>query len=122
MNAIIANSDAVGLLPLTAVMAEVQSGSLCVHPFVEPWFESDFAVARLAQGGLSRVGETFVRMVQEANVKTLELERRVAPELLVPPRRTRIKTRKPRRVPRWINKIFERRLTGDNLGSAAGNH
>jgi DNA-binding transcriptional LysR family regulator len=53
MKTIIAGTDAVALLPLNQVMAEVRSRQLVVLPVVVPWLQADFAVVRLAHRSLS---------------------------------------------------------------------
>ena len=92
MKSIVARTDAVSLLPLNQVMAEVRSRQLVVLPVV-PWFQSDFGVVRLAHRSLSPVGETFVRMLQEEDALLLDFERNAAAELLAAPRRTRTRAR-----------------------------
>jgi DNA-binding transcriptional LysR family regulator len=57
MKTIIAATDAVSVLPLTTVMAEVRARQLVVLPLVEPWFHSEFGVVRLAHRSLAPIEE-----------------------------------------------------------------
>jgi DNA-binding transcriptional LysR family regulator len=88
MKTIIASTDAVALLPLNQVMAEVRSRQLFVLPIVVPWLQADLAVVRMAHRSLSLLGEAFVRTLQEEDAKLLEFERRAAAKLFAAPRRT----------------------------------
>ncbi len=89
MKTIISGTNAVALLPLNSVMAEVKSRELAVLPLVAPWFKPEFGVVRMAHRSLSPVGETFVRLLQEEDAKVLDFERRAAAELFATPRRAR---------------------------------
>jgi DNA-binding transcriptional LysR family regulator len=82
MKTIVAGTDAVALLPLKPVMAEVLSRQLSVLPLVAPWFQGDLAVVRIAHRSLSPVGETFVRMLQDEDARLLDLERDAAAKLI----------------------------------------
>jgi DNA-binding transcriptional LysR family regulator len=93
MKTIIAGTDAIALLPLNAVIAEVTSGQMDVLSLVAPWFQGDVAVVRLAHRSLSPLGETFVRMLQEEDAKLLDFERKAAAELFAAPRRARTRAR-----------------------------
>jgi DNA-binding transcriptional LysR family regulator len=93
MKAIIVGTDAVGLMPLNAMMAEVQSRQIHVLPLVAPWCQGDVAVVRIAHRSLSPVGETFVRMVQEEDAKLLDFEQKAALKIFASPRRAGRRTR-----------------------------
>jgi DNA-binding transcriptional LysR family regulator len=93
MKTIIASTDAVSLLPLNQIMAEVRSRQLCVLPLA-PWFQSNFGVVRLAHRSLSPVGETFVRILQEEDAIVLDFERSAAEELLSARRRSRTRAKR----------------------------
>ena len=60
MKMIVAETEAVGLLPLNTVMAEVQDGQLVVLSLVLPFLKVEFGIVRLAHRSLSPLGETFV--------------------------------------------------------------
>jgi DNA-binding transcriptional LysR family regulator len=87
MKAVILETNAFTVLPLSAVKAEIQSRQLTVLPLVVPWFQAEFAVVRLAHRSLSPVGETFVRMLQEEDAAVLDSERGVGAELFAKPKR-----------------------------------
>jgi DNA-binding transcriptional LysR family regulator len=89
MKKIAAGSDAVAVLTLNTVMAEVQNGHLAVLPLVAPWIQGNFVAVRLAHRSLSPLGETFVRLLVEVSAEVLDLERKNAPKLLAAPKRAR---------------------------------
>jgi DNA-binding transcriptional LysR family regulator len=93
MKTIIAGTDAIALLPLNQVMADVLSGQMVVLPIVAPWFQGSLAVVRIAHRSLSPVAETFVNMVQEEDAKVFEFERRTAAKLFPAPRHARARAR-----------------------------
>jgi DNA-binding transcriptional LysR family regulator len=84
MKAIVLGTDAVGILPLNSVKAEVLLRQFHVLPLVAPWFHVELGVVRLARRSLSPIGETFLRMLQEEDVKILAFERAAADELVAP--------------------------------------
>jgi len=86
MKTIAAGTDAVAILPLNTVMAEVSAGQLVVLPFVSPAMRPNFAVVRLAHRSLSPLGETFVRLLLEADAELFEFEQKTAPKLLASPK------------------------------------
>jgi len=96
MKTIVAGTDAVSVLPLSTVTAEVLSGQFAILPLVESWFHSEFGVVRLAHRSLSPVGETFVRVLQEVDAKLLDSETRAISKLFGGPRRARPKARRAR--------------------------
>lgn len=81
MKDIAAASDAIAILPLSIVAEEVQRGELVAIP-APSWLKANFGIAHLAQRSLSPLGETFVRMVQEADQELLEWEETNATKLL----------------------------------------
>ena len=81
LKTIVRGSDAIALIPLNVVMAEVRAGKLVVLPIIRPWLKSSFAVVRLAHRSLSPLGEKFVSLLMEEDRKLLEYERRLAEEL-----------------------------------------
>jgi DNA-binding transcriptional LysR family regulator len=93
MKTIIARTDAITVLPLNAVMPEVESRELVVLPFSVPLFHSTFGIVRMAHRSLSPVGETFVRMLQEEDAKLFDFERKAAAKLFAAPRHARTRAR-----------------------------
>ena len=89
MKTLVAGTDAVSVMPLSTIMAEVRSRQLVVLPLVAPWFHSEFGVVRLAHRSLSPIGETFVRMLQEEDAKVLEIENKAIPKVAAAPGRAR---------------------------------
>jgi len=87
MKTIIAGTEAISVLPLSTVIAEVLSRQLVILPLVAPWFHSEFGVVRLAHRSLSPIGETFVRMLQEEDAKLVGIENEAALKLYGVPRR-----------------------------------
>ncbi len=93
MKTIIADTDAISVLPLSTVLDDVLSRHFVILPLVAPWFHSEFGVVRLAHRSLSPLGETFVRMLQEEDAKVLDTEKKAVPKLFAAPRRARAGTR-----------------------------
>jgi DNA-binding transcriptional LysR family regulator len=81
MKTISAGSDAVTVMPLSAVMPEVRAGVLAVLPLIEPWLQGTFAAGRLAHRSLSPLGERFVRILLEEDRKVYEFEQQAEREL-----------------------------------------
>jgi DNA-binding transcriptional LysR family regulator len=80
MKTITLRSNAVALLPLNVVAEEIERGELCVIPGT-PWLRGTFGIVRLARRSLSPLGETLVRMVQEADEDLIEWEEKTAKRL-----------------------------------------
>jgi DNA-binding transcriptional LysR family regulator len=89
MKMIVAETDAVGLLPLNAVMAEVRAAQLVILSLVPPFLKVDFGIVRLAHRSLSPIGETFVRIQQEVDAEVLDFERKNAPRVVAASKPTR---------------------------------
>jgi DNA-binding transcriptional LysR family regulator len=87
MKIIATESDAVTVLPLHLVIDEVERGELVAIPAPD-WFRGNFGIAYLAHRSLSPLGETFVRMVHQADAELLEWEHKTARRLF--------KTKEPR--------------------------
>jgi DNA-binding transcriptional LysR family regulator len=90
MKTIAAETDTVGLLPLNAVMAEVRAGQLVVLSLAPPFLKVDWGIVRLSHRSLSRLGETFVRLLLEVDAELLDFEQK---KVLVAPRRNRSRPR-----------------------------
>jgi len=81
LKTIVRGSDAIALLPLNVVMADVRAGKLTVLPIVRRWLQSEFAVVRLAHRSLSPLGEKFVSLLMEEDRNLFAYEERAAEEL-----------------------------------------
>ena len=73
MTAIVAESDAIGLMPMSLIAREVADGSLVALPTEAPWLGRAFAIIELEDRSLSPSAEQFLRFVREA----VELAERV---------------------------------------------
>jgi DNA-binding transcriptional LysR family regulator len=93
MKMIVTETDAVTILPMNVVSAEVRSGQLVVLSLVPPFLQVDFGIVRLAHRSLSPLGETFVRLVLEVDAELLECEHKNASRVLAAPRRTPARTK-----------------------------
>jgi DNA-binding transcriptional LysR family regulator len=82
MKKVVAGTDAVGLLTLSVVGAELQSRALAVLPIVEPWLHGRFGVIRLAHRSLSPVGEALVTRLREVDAEVAAAEEKMARALL----------------------------------------
>lgn len=67
MKTIVAESDAVGLMPMSLVAREIASGALAALPIEAPWLGRSFAVIELEDRSLSPSAERFLRLVREAD-------------------------------------------------------
>lgn len=88
MKTIVGTSDAIAILPLNVVAAEVAGGTLAVLPLVEPWLRGDFALIRLARRTLPPTSEKFWQLLLEADAN-LSLATRVAERSLLRHRKTK---------------------------------
>jgi DNA-binding transcriptional LysR family regulator len=93
MKMIAAETDAVGILPLNVVWAEVRSGQLVVLSLVPPFLNVDFGIVRLAHRSLSPLGETFVRLLLEVDAELLDFEQKNISSVLAAPRRARARAK-----------------------------
>jgi hypothetical protein len=78
MNAIVAESDTVGLLPLNTMLHEIELGTMTVLRLVEPWMLISFSIVRFEHRSLSPLGEKFVQLVVEEDAKLAEFEEKTA--------------------------------------------
>ena len=97
MKAIVASSDAVGILPLGVVVPELTADTLALIPLVEPWLQGNFALVRLARRQLPLVGEKFWQLLLEADAELTVVTQKAERTLL---KGTRKKTARPRRAAR----------------------
>jgi len=68
----IKKTDWATILPMTAVVSDLESGRLCLNPIVEPSIKSDFYVAHLTQSPLSAAARVFVDALREASRSNAE--------------------------------------------------
>ncbi len=80
MKTVALESDAVAILPLNVVAGEVERGELVALPAPD-WVRANFGIVRLAHRSLSPLGETFVRLLQEADAELLEWEEKTTARL-----------------------------------------
>lgn len=62
----IKSTDWATILPLTAVVNDLESEQLCLNPIVEPSIKSDFYLAHLTQSPFSAATQSFVRALKDA--------------------------------------------------------
>jgi len=94
MKMLVAETDAVSVLPLNAIMAEVRTGQLKILGFVPQWMKADFGILRLEHRSLSPIGETFVRLIKEVDAELFEFEQKNAQKVLATPKPGRTKARR----------------------------
>lgn len=92
MKNIVRQSNAITGLPLCVVIDEVKRGELVVLPG-RPWMRVTIGVVRLAHRSLSPLGESFVKLLQEADAELLVWEEETARTLFQKPVKGRAKTR-----------------------------
>lgn len=61
----VCNSNWATILPLTAVLCDIESDRLCVNPIVEPYLEADLYLINLRQHPLTATAKLFVEALQE---------------------------------------------------------
>lgn len=83
MKTVALESDAVALLPLNVMADELERGDLVAVPAPD-WVRANFAIVRLAHRSLSPLGETFVRIVHDADAELLAWEEKTAARLFRP--------------------------------------
>ena len=67
MKAIVAESDAIGLMPMSLITREIADGSLVALPIEAPWLGRAFAIIELEDRSLSPSAEQFLRFVRDAD-------------------------------------------------------
>jgi hypothetical protein len=67
MKAIVAESDAIGLMPMSLIAREIAEGSLVALPIEAPWLGRTFAIIELEDRALSPSAEQFLRFVRDAD-------------------------------------------------------
>jgi DNA-binding transcriptional LysR family regulator len=74
MKAIVAESDAIGLMPMSLIAREVADGSLVALPTEAPWLGRAFAIIELEDRSLSPSAEQFLRFVRETDELAARVE------------------------------------------------
>jgi len=105
MKTIVLETDAVGIMPLHAAMAEVRAGQLVFLSLIPEFMKVSWAIVRLVHHSLSRVGETFVRFVLDADAELLDFEEKNTPTILVEPRRAPPGPRPAKRSGKSLGKV-----------------
>jgi DNA-binding transcriptional LysR family regulator len=67
MKTIVAESDAIGLMPMSLIAREIAEGSLAVLAIDAPWLGRTFAIIELEDRALSPSAEQFLRFVRDAD-------------------------------------------------------
>jgi DNA-binding transcriptional LysR family regulator len=91
MKYIAQESDAVALLTLNVLLADLNAKAIAVLPLVLPVLQGEFGIVRLARRSLSPLGELFVRMLLDVDAEVAQVEERAARKLF-PPNRSRAST------------------------------
>lgn len=68
----IGNSDWATILPMTAVLSDLESARLCFNPIVEPTIKSDFYLIHPTQNPLSEAARVFVDALHKAGEGTAD--------------------------------------------------
>jgi DNA-binding transcriptional LysR family regulator len=87
MKEIVAESDAIGLMPMSLIARELADGSLVALPIEAPWLGRTFAIVELENRTPSPSAEQFLHFVREADAEAA----RTAP----PQRRRRTRQAQP---------------------------
>jgi len=69
MKTIAAGSDAIAVLPLGVVAAEIRDGTLTALPLVEDWLKGNFAIIRLARRTPPACFADFVQLLLDADAE-----------------------------------------------------
>jgi DNA-binding transcriptional LysR family regulator len=88
MKMLAAETDAVSVLPLNAIMTEVRNGQLKILSFVPQWMKANFGILRLVHRRLSPVGETFLRLLLEVDAEVVEFEQMNTSKMLASSKRS----------------------------------
>ncbi|MFN5495217.1 MAG: LysR family transcriptional regulator [bacterium] len=67
MKAIVAESEAIGLMPMSLIAREVAEGSLVALPIEAPWLGRTFAIIEIEDRTPSPSAEQFLRYIREAD-------------------------------------------------------
>ena len=92
MKTIAQGSDAVALVPLTPLLADLEAGIIAILPLELSLLKPAFGIVRLARRSLSPLGELFVRTLLEVDAEVAALEEKAA-ERLFPVARRRSRKR-----------------------------
>jgi len=67
MKAIVADSDAIGLMPMSLIAREIAAGALVALPIEAPWLGRTFAIIEVEDRSPSPSAQQFLRFVREAD-------------------------------------------------------
>jgi DNA-binding transcriptional LysR family regulator len=82
MKSIVAESDAVALLPLNVVSAAVEEGAMTILPVLEPWMLATYGIARPRHRNLPMLGKKLIQAITDADAELAEYERQNTAPLL----------------------------------------
>jgi DNA-binding transcriptional LysR family regulator len=74
MKTIVAESDAIGLMPMSLIAREITSGVLAALPIQAPWLGRTFAVIELENRTPSPSAEQFLQYVRDADADAARVE------------------------------------------------
>ena len=66
----VCNSNWATILPLTAVLCDVESERMCINPIVEPYLEADLYLINLRQHPLTAAARIFVEALRQQTTAT----------------------------------------------------
>jgi DNA-binding transcriptional LysR family regulator len=75
----VAESDAIGLMPMSLIAREIAEGSLVALPIEAPWLGRTFAIIELEDRSLSPSAEQFLRFVRDADESAAQTDAPRAP-------------------------------------------
>jgi DNA-binding transcriptional LysR family regulator len=78
MKAVVASSDAVALLTLSAIASELAGRRLVALAHVEPWVHTQYGIVRLRQRSLSPTARIFLDHVRQVDDECAALEAELA--------------------------------------------
>ena len=88
MKNIVQESDAVAILPLNFLLADLETKTIAVLPVELPMLKGELGIVRLARRSLSPLGELFVRRVLEVDTEVAVTEEKAAKRLFSAQRRS----------------------------------
>jgi DNA-binding transcriptional LysR family regulator len=88
MKNIVQESDAVAILPLNFILADLESRTIAVLPVELPMLKGELGIVRLARRSLSPLGELFVRRVLEVDTEVAATEEKAAKRLFAAQQRS----------------------------------
>ena len=86
MRNIAQESDAVAMLPLKVLLADLKTKAMAILPVALPVLSTEFGIVRLARRSLSPLGELFVRTLLEVDAEVAAMEKKACKRLFAAPR------------------------------------